>query len=126
MEMQAGPKPQVLIPQCTSSMKKVEGDIGSTTLEDEVHKEVKIPQVHKEPKMASTQRTTSIREQMELVLQNPQQCAELLQLCLARIDILTFLSLVLRLRFVTRPSIGEEEVEIPSQHSMTSGLPLQV
>jgi hypothetical protein len=32
----------------------------------------------------------------------------------------------LRLRLVPGPSIGEEEVETPSEHSTTSGLPLQV
>jgi hypothetical protein len=61
---------------------------------------------------------------MELVLQNPQQCTELLQLCLAKIEFLTFLSSTLRLRLAPVPSIGEEEVETPSENSKTSGLPL--
>jgi hypothetical protein len=67
-----------------------------------------------------------MQEQMELVLQNPQQCTELLQLCLARTEVLTLLPSALRLRLVPGPSTGEEEVETPSEHSMTSGLPLQV
>jgi hypothetical protein len=53
-------------------MTKVEGAIGSATLEAEVHKEAEIPEVHKEPKMTSGQSTTSVQEQMELVLQSPQ------------------------------------------------------
>jgi hypothetical protein len=126
MEMQAGPKLQVLSPQCTSSMTKVEGAIGSATPEAEVHKEAEIPEVQKEPEMTSGQSATSVQEQMELVLQNPQQCAELLQLCLARTEVLMFLPSTLRLRLVPGPSTGEEEVETPSEHSMTSGLPLQV
>jgi hypothetical protein len=63
---------------------------------------------------------------MELVLQNPQQCPELLQLCLGRMKVLTFLPMELRLRLEPRPSIGEEEVETPSEHSMASGISLQV
>jgi hypothetical protein len=63
---------------------------------------------------------------MELVLQNPQQCGELLQLCLARTNVLMFLPSMLRLRLVLVPSIGEEKVETPSEHSRASGIPLQV
>jgi hypothetical protein len=61
---------------------------------------------------------------MELVIQNPQQCAELLQLCLARIEFLTLLPSALRLRLVIGTSTREEEVETPSENSMTIGLPL--
>jgi hypothetical protein len=53
MEMQAGLKLQLLGPQCTSSATKFEGDIGSTTPKSEVHKEAEIPEVQKEPEMAS-------------------------------------------------------------------------
>jgi hypothetical protein len=126
MEMQTIEKLQVLSPQHTSSMTKVEGAIGSATQEVEVHKEAEIPEVQKEPEMTSGQSTMSVQEQMELVLQNPQQCAELLQLCLARTEVLMFLPSTLRLRLVPGPSTGEEEVETPSEHSMASGLPLQV
>jgi hypothetical protein len=63
---------------------------------------------------------------MELVLQNPQQCADLLQLSLSRIEVLTLLPSMLRLRLVPGPPTGEEEVENPSKNSTTSGLPLQV
>jgi hypothetical protein len=85
MEMQTVPKPQVLSPQRTPSMTKVESAIEkSATPEVEVHKEAEVPEVQKEPDMASGQSATSLQEQMELVLQNPQQCAELMQLCLAR------------------------------------------
>jgi len=65
-------------------MTKVEGAMGSTTKEAKIHKEVKILEVHKEPEMNSRQSMTSSQEQMELVLQNLQQCIELLQLFLAR------------------------------------------
>jgi hypothetical protein len=57
---------------------------------------------------------------MELILQNPQQCTELLQLYLAREEVLTLLPSSLRLRLVPSPSIGEEEVETPSKHSTAS------
>jgi len=50
----------------------------------------------------------------------------LLQLYLARIEVLTLLSSMLTLRFVLGKSIGEEEVETPSEHSMANGIPLQV
>jgi hypothetical protein len=63
---------------------------------------------------------------MELVLYNPQQCVELLQLRLARIEVLTLLPSTLRLRLMPGPPTGEEEVETPSEPSMTSGLPMQV
>jgi hypothetical protein len=44
---------------------------------------------------------------MEIVLQKPQQCAELLQLYLARIEVLTLLPSALRIRLMPGPSIGE-------------------
>jgi hypothetical protein len=87
---------------------------------------VEIPEVQKEPETTSGKSTTSTQEQMELVLQNPQQCTELLQLFLARTEVLTLLPSTLRLRLVPGPSTGEEEVETPSEHSTASGLPLQV
>jgi hypothetical protein len=50
MEMQTVPKPQVLSPQRTPSMTKVEGAIEkSATPEVEVHKEAEVPEVQKEP-----------------------------------------------------------------------------
>jgi hypothetical protein len=52
--------------------------------------------------MALRQSTTSVQEKMELVLQNSQQCTELLQLYLAKKKVLTFLPLTLRLRLVSR------------------------
>jgi hypothetical protein len=61
---------------------------------------------------------------MERVLQNPQQCTELMQLCIARTKVLTLFPSVLRLRITPGPST-EEEVETHSEHSTTSGLPLQ-
>jgi hypothetical protein len=60
-------------------MTKVEFVIGSTTSEAEVHKDVEVPEVQKEPEMTSGQSATSTQEQMKLFLQNPQQCGELLQ-----------------------------------------------
>jgi hypothetical protein len=48
-----------------------------------------------------------------------------MQLFLPRTEVLTLLPSALRLRLVPRPSAGEEEVEIPSEHSTSSGLPLQ-
>jgi hypothetical protein len=125
-QMQMVEKLQVQSPQHTSSMTKVEGAMGSATLEVEAHKEEELPEVQKEPETTSGKSATSTQEQMELVLQNPQQCTELLQLCLARTEVLTLLPSTLRLRLVPGPSTGEEEVETPSEHSMTSGLPLQV
>jgi hypothetical protein len=51
---------------------------------------------------------------MELVIQNPQQCGELLQLYLDIKKVLTLFPLALRLRLVPEPSTREEEVETPS------------
>jgi hypothetical protein len=66
-------------------MTKVEGAIEKNhNPKVEVHKEAEVLEVQKEPDMTSGQSATSVQEQMELVLQNPQQCTELLQLCLAR------------------------------------------
>jgi hypothetical protein len=61
---------------------------------------------------------------MERVLQNPQQCTELMQLCIARTKVLTLFPTMLRLRIAPVPPT-EEEVETRSDHSMASGLPLQ-
>jgi hypothetical protein len=66
-----------------------------------------------------------MRAQMEQVLQNPQQCAELMQLCIARTEVLTLFPAELRLRITPVPPT-EEEVETRSDHSMASGLPLQM
>jgi hypothetical protein len=63
---------------------------------------------------------------MEIVFQNPQQCAELLQRSLAKKYILTLLPSTLRLRLVLAPSREEEEVETPSEHLMTNGLLVEV
>jgi hypothetical protein len=71
MNMQARPKLQVLSPHRTSSMTKVEGAMRSTTLEAEVHKEVEIPDVQKEPETILGQSVAIMKEQMELFLQNP-------------------------------------------------------
>jgi hypothetical protein len=49
-----------------------------------------------------------------------------MQLCLSRTEVLPFLPSTLRLRLDPGPSIREEEVEIPLNHSKASGLPLQV
>jgi hypothetical protein len=68
----------------------------------------------------------SAQENMDIFLQNPQQCAEMLQLFLARTNVLTLFPSSLRLRLVPGPSIGEEEVETPSVNSMSSGILLQV
>jgi hypothetical protein len=65
-----------------------------------------------------------MRAQMEQVLQNPQQCAELMQLCIARTKVLTLFPAELRLRITPVPPM-EEEVETRSDHSTGSGLPLQ-
>jgi hypothetical protein len=65
-----------------------------------------------------------VQEHMELVLQNHQQCAELMQLCIARTKVLTLLPSTLRLSIALRPSI-EEEVETLSENLIDSGFPLQ-
>jgi hypothetical protein len=61
---------------------------------------------------------------MEWVLQNTQQCTDLMQLCIARTKVLTLFPTNLRLRIAPIPPM-EEEVETHSDHSMASGLPLQ-
>jgi hypothetical protein len=61
---------------------------------------------------------------MERVLQDPQQCAELMQLCIARTKVLTLFPATLRSKIATGP-LTDEEVETRSDHSMASGLPLQ-
>jgi hypothetical protein len=40
---------------------------------------------------------------MEQVLQNPQQCVELMQLYIARIEVMTLLLAELRLRIIPAP-----------------------
>jgi hypothetical protein len=111
--------------QHNSSTAKVEGGQGSETPEENSHKEKELPEVQKEPDSTFGQSVTSAQEKMKLFLQNPQQCAELLQLYLDRKYFLTLLPSALRLSLVLRPSIGEEEVETPSEHSKSSGLRLQ-
>jgi hypothetical protein len=63
---------------------------------------------------------------MEIVLQNPQQCIDLLQLFLYRTKFLMIMPSTLRSRLVPGPSIGEDEVETPSKHSTDNGIPLKV
>jgi hypothetical protein len=65
-----------------------------------------------------------MQAQMVQVLQNPQQCAELMQLCITRTEVLTLLPADLRLRIAPAPPT-EDEVETRSDHSTGSGLPLQ-
>jgi hypothetical protein len=65
-----------------------------------------------------------MQAQMEQVLQNPQQCADLMQLYINRIEVLTLLPEDIRLRIALAPPM-EEEVETHSDHSMASRLPLQ-
>jgi hypothetical protein len=55
----------------------------------EVPEDTEIPDVHNEPESTMEQDTTTMRAQMEQVLQNPQQCAELMQLCITRTEVLT-------------------------------------
>jgi hypothetical protein len=125
MEMQTVEKPQVLSPQHTSSMTKVEGAIGSTTQEVEVHKEAEIPEVQKEPEMTSGQSTMSVPgtdgasppkpsavHRVAATLPGQNKSSNML------------LPSTLRLRLAPGPSTGEEEVETPSEHSMASGIPL--
>jgi hypothetical protein len=130
METQIVPIPQAPSPQRPLSTVNVESAIQrSGTTETVVQKEAEVPEVQKEPEMTSGQSATSLQEKLELVLQNPQQCAELVQLCLVKTKMLPFLPSVVRMRLVQQlqgPSTGEEEVETPSEHSMASGLPLQV
>jgi hypothetical protein len=110
--------------QQITSPTKGEGAQESTMHEADATKEQEIPEAQKEPESTTGQSVTSEREQMEWVLQNPQQCAELMQLCIARTKVLTLFPSELRLRIVPGPST-EEEVETHSEHSMASGLPLQ-
>jgi hypothetical protein len=117
---------QAQSPQHISSTTKVEGAMGSTTPEVKPYKEKELLEFHKEPDSTSEKSTTSTQEQMELVLQNPQQCTELLQLCLDRTDFMTLLPSTLRLTIVPIPSKGEEDLETPSEHSTANGIPLQV
>jgi hypothetical protein len=66
-----------------------------------------------------------MKAQMEQVLQNPQQCEELMKLCITRTEVLsTLLPEDLRLRIALVPPM-EEEVETCSDYSMANGLPLQ-
>jgi hypothetical protein len=97
----------------------------SWTHQEEGPEEPQIPDAHNEPEATTEQDTTAMRAQMEQVLQNPQQCAELMQLCIARTEVLTLLPADLRLRIAPVPPM-EEEVETRSDHSMASGLPLQM
>jgi hypothetical protein len=62
---------------------------------------------------------------MEQVLQNAQQCAELMHLCITRTELLMLLPEELRLRITPMPPT-KEEVETHSDHSTTSGIPLQM
>jgi hypothetical protein len=87
-------------------------------------KDTEIPDAHNEPESTMEQDTIAMRAQMEQVLQNPQQCAELMQLCIARTKVLTLFPAELRLRIAPVPPM-EEEVETHSDHSTGSGLPLQ-
>jgi hypothetical protein len=86
-ETQIVPIPQAPSPQHPLSTINVESAIqrGGTT-ETMVQKEAEVPEVQKEPETASGQSATSLQEQLELVLQNPQQCTELVQLCLMKKD----------------------------------------
>jgi hypothetical protein len=68
----------------------------------------------------------SVQKQVELVLQNPQQCAELLQLFLARTEVLMLFPSTLRLRLALGSYTGEEDVENPLEHSTFSEITLQV
>jgi hypothetical protein len=52
-------KPEVQSPQHTSSMKNVEGSMGSTTPEEEAHKEAELLEVQQEPETTSGKRETS-------------------------------------------------------------------
>jgi hypothetical protein len=84
-------------------MTKVEGVIEkSATPEVRSTKRQKVPEVQKEPDMASGQSATSLQEQMELVLQNPQQCTELMQLCLAKNISATFPAINIEVETCTR------------------------
>jgi hypothetical protein len=94
-----------------------------TMQEVEVTKEQELPQPQKEPESTPRHSATSTHEQMERVLQDPQQCAELMQLCIARTKVLTLLNTTLRSKIAIGP-LTDEEVETRSDHSMASGLPL--
>jgi hypothetical protein len=102
---------------------KVEGVQESESQEANARNEQEIPEVQKELGSTSGQSKTSMQEQMELVLQNPQQCTEMMQLCMARIEVLTLFTSVLRLRLMSGPST-EEEVDTHSKHSTANGLPV--
>jgi hypothetical protein len=60
---------------------------------------------------------------MVQVLQNPQQCVELMHLYITRTEVLTLLPTDLRLRIALAPPI-EDKVENHSDHSIDSGLQL--
>jgi hypothetical protein len=111
--------------QQITSPAKGEGAQEIMVHEAEAPEEPEIPDVHNEPESTTEQDTTAMRAQMEQVLQNPQQCAELMQLCIARTEVLTLFPAELRLRIAPVPPM-EEEVETRSDHSMASGLPLQM
>jgi hypothetical protein len=91
----------------------------------EAKKEQKLPDAHKvNQNQYQEEHDIRAREQMEWVLQDPQQCTKLMQLCISRTTILTLFPAMLRLRIALGPPI-EEEVETHLEHSMASGLPLQ-
>lgn len=93
------------------------------THQEEALKEPQIPDVQNKLEATTEQDTTAMQAQMEQVLQNPQQCVELMQLCIARTKVLTLFPTELRLRIVPAPPM-EEEVETHSDHSTASGIPL--
>jgi hypothetical protein len=100
-------------------------DVQDATMQEvEATREPELPEPQREPTSTPGPSATSAREQMERVLQDPQQCTELMQLCIARTEVLTLFPSELRLRIAPGPPT-EEEVETRSEHSMASGLPLQ-
>jgi hypothetical protein len=74
-------------------------DVQETTMQEvEVTKEQELPEPQREPTSTPRQSATSTHEQMERVLQDPQQCTELMQLCIARTKVLTLFPTALRSR----------------------------
>jgi hypothetical protein len=94
------------------------------THDAEAPKDTEILDGHNELDSTMEQDTTTMKVKMEKFLQNPQQCAKLMQLYITRIEVLTLLPEDLRLRIAPAPPM-EEEVETRSNHSTTTGIPLQ-
>jgi hypothetical protein len=124
------PIPQAPSTQFPLSTVNVESSIHRRgTIETVLQKEAEAQEVQKEAKTTSGQSETSLQDPLKPVFQNPQLCAKLLQLFLAKTKYFPQFPAELKAQLAHQlqsPSPGEDEVETPSARSMASGFPLQV